>query len=446
MLQKYFKPGALFSYKDYRNFFISGLIFVIGSSAFPIALAISVLDNGGTASDLGLILASRVFAGTIFTLVGGVWSDRLPRKWVMISADAFRGLIALILVVISATHMPLWAIGALVFLMGLGMVDLNSEPQIQIPQIQIKANRSMLGKYGITIGEFAEFTDVAFAGEKVSEVYEENKRFDLILRFDEDNRGKMEHIKNTLIDAGDGQKIPLSYVADVVSTLGPNTINRENVQRKTVVSANVAGRDQKSVVDEMRTKIETEVKLPEGYRIEYGGQFEAEKEASRTLVLTSILALLVIFFLLYQEFKTVKISTIILLNLPLALIGGVLSVWLTSGMLSIPAIIGFITLFGIATRNGILLVSHYQMLQKQGMALMDTIINGSKERLSAILMTALTAGLALIPLAMGGDLPGNEIQSPMAKVILGGLLSSTLLNLFVVPIVYYLANNKTEIK
>lgn len=327
-----------------------------------------------------------------------------------------------------------------------GMVDLNSEPQIQIPQIQIKANRSMLGKYGITIGEFAEFTDVAFAGEKVSEVYEENKRFDLILRFDEDNRGKMEHIKNTLIDAGDGQKIPLSYVADVVSTLGPNTINRENVQRKTVVSANVAGRDQKSVVDEMRTKIETEVKLPEGYRIEYGGQFEAEKEASRTLVLTSILALLVIFFLLYQEFKTVKISTIILLNLPLALIGGVLSVWLTSGMLSIPAIIGFITLFGIATRNGILLVSHYQMLQKQGMALMDTIINGSKERLSAILMTALTAGLALIPLAMGGDLPGNEIQSPMAKVILGGLLSSTLLNLFVVPIVYYLANNKTEIK
>lgn len=327
-----------------------------------------------------------------------------------------------------------------------GMVDLNSEPQIQIPQIQIKANRSMLGKYGITIGEFAEFTDVAFAGEKVSEVYEENKRFDLILRFDEDNRGKMEHIKNTLIDAGDGQKIPLSYVADVVSTIGPNTINRENVQRKTVVSANVAGRDQKSVVDEMRTKIETMVKLPEGYRIEYGGQFEAEKEASRTLVLTSILALLVIFFLLYQEFKTVKISLIILLNLPLALIGGVLSVWLTSGMLSIPAIIGFITLFGIATRNGILLVSHYQMLQKQGMALMDTIINGSKDRLSAILMTALTAGLALIPLAMGGDLPGNEIQSPMAKVILGGLLSSTLLNLFVVPIVYYLANNKTEIK
>jgi CzcA family heavy metal efflux pump len=327
-----------------------------------------------------------------------------------------------------------------------GLVDLNSEPQIQIPQIQIKANRNMLGKYGITIGDFAEFTDVAFAGEKVSEVYEGNKRFDFVLRFDDANRGKIEHIKNTLIDASNGQKIPLSYVADVVSTIGPNTINRENVQRKTVVSANVAGRDQKSVVDEIRAKIDAGVKLPEGYRIEYGGQFEAEKEASKTLVLTSIIALLIIFFLLYQEFKTVKISTIILLNLPLALIGGVLSVWLTSGILSIPAIIGFITLFGIATRNGILLVSHYQTLQKQGLTLIDAIRIGSIDRLSPILMTALTAGLALIPLAMGGDLPGNEIQSPMAKVILGGLLSSTLLNLFVVPIVYYLANSKTYIK
>jgi CzcA family heavy metal efflux pump len=327
-----------------------------------------------------------------------------------------------------------------------GLVDLNSEPQIQIPQIQIKANRNMLGKYGITIGDFAEFTDVAFAGEKVSEVYEGNKRFDFVLRFDDANRGKIEHIKNTLIDAGNGQKIPLSYVADVVSTIGPNTINRENVQRKTVVSANVAGRDQKSVVDEIRAKIDAGVKLPEGYRIEYRGQFEAEKEASKTLVLTSIIALLIIFFLLYQEFKTVKISTIILLNLPLALIGGVLSVWLTSGILSIPAIIGFITLFGIATRNGILLVSHYQTLQKQGLTLIDAIRIGSIDRLSPILMTALTAGLALIPLAMGGDLPGNEIQSPMAKVILGGLLSSTLLNLFMVPIVYYLANSKTYTK
>jgi CzcA family heavy metal efflux pump len=327
-----------------------------------------------------------------------------------------------------------------------GLVDLSVEQQIEIPQVQIKPRRDLMSKYGITIGDFAEFTDVAFAGEKVSEVYEGAQRFDLVLRFDTANRGSIERIKNTLIDSHDGTKIPLSYVADVVSTSGPNTINRENVQRKTVVSANVAGRDQKSVVDEIRRKIQANIQLPEGYRIEYGGQFEAEEEASRTLVLTSMLALIVIFFLLYQEFKNVQISTIILLNLPLALIGGVLSVWLTSGMLSIPAIIGFITLFGIATRNGILLVSHYLTLQSEGLSLNDTIIQGSKDRLSPILMTALTAGLALIPLALGGDLPGNEIQSPMAKVILGGLLSSTLLNLFVVPVVYFLANRKTEKK
>lgn len=325
-----------------------------------------------------------------------------------------------------------------------GLVDLNVEQQVQIPQVQIKANRDMLAKYGITIGEFAGFTDIAFAGEKVSEVYEGSQRFDLVLRFDESNRGNLEKISNTLIDTKDGQKIPLNYVANIVSTTGPNTINRENVQRKTVVSANVAGRDQKSVVDEIRKKIEASIKLPEGYRIEYGGQFESEAEASKTLLITSLLALFVIFFLLYQEFKDIKISTIILLNLPLALIGGVLSVWLTSGILSIPAIIGFITLFGVATRNGILLVSHYKTLQTEGMNLYETIIQGSKDRLSPILMTALTAGLALIPLAIGGDLPGNEIQSPMAKVILGGLLSSTLLNLFVVPIVYFLANRKKE--
>lgn len=324
-----------------------------------------------------------------------------------------------------------------------GLVDLSVEQQVQIPQVQIKANRDMLAKYGITIGEFAEFTDIAFAGEKVSEVYEGNQRFDLVLRFDERNRGNLANISNTLIDTRDGQKVPLNYVANIVSTSGPNTINRENVKRKTVVSANVAGRDQRSVVDEIRQKIETNIKLPEGYRIEYGGQFESEAEASRTLLVASLLALFVIFFLLYQEFKDIKISTIILLNLPLALIGGVLSVWLTSGILSIPAIIGFITLFGVATRNGILLVSHYQTLQAEGLSLYDTIIQGSKDRLSPILMTALTAGLALIPLAIGGDLPGNEIQSPMAKVILGGLLSSTLLNLFVVPVVYYLANRKT---
>jgi Cu/Ag efflux pump CusA len=233
----------------------------------------------------------------------------------------------------------------------------------------------------------------------------------------------------------------LIEVAEVVSASGPNTINRENVQRKTVVSANVSGRDQRSAVDEIKSKL-TNINVPEGYHIEYGGQFEAEAEASQTLLATSLLSLLIIFVLLYMEFRDAKVSGIILLNLPLALIGGVLSIWLTSGIISIPAIIGFITLFGVATRNGILLVSHYHTLEKEGMNLRDTVILGSRDRLSPILMTALTAGLALIPLAIAGDLPGNEIQSPMAKVILGGLLSSTLLNIFVVPIVYYMSQKR----
>lgn len=323
-----------------------------------------------------------------------------------------------------------------------GLVDLSVEQQVEIPQIQIKAKRDVLNQYGISIGQFNEFVDVAFTGEKVSQIYEGNKTFDLLLRFDDANKGKMENIKNAMIDTHDGKKIPLYYVADIVSTSGPNTINRENVQRKTVVSANVSGRDQKSVVADIQKIIDEEVKLPEEYHIEYGGQFEAEAEASKTLVLTSLISLLIIFLILYQEFKKVKTASIILLNLPLALIGGVFSIYFTSGILSIPAIIGFITLFGVATRNGILLVSHYETLEKEGLSLYETVIQGSKDRLSPILMTALTAGLALIPLAIASDLPGNEIQSPMAKVILGGLLTSTLLNIFIVPVVYYLSNRK----
>jgi Cu/Ag efflux pump CusA len=263
-----------------------------------------------------------------------------------------------------------------------------------------------------------------------------------MVRFDDANKGKIENIKNAMIDTYDGKKIPLYYVADIVSASGPNTINRENVQRKTVVSANVTGRDQKSVVADIQKIINEKIKLPEDYHIEYGGQFEAEAEASSTLLLTSLISLLLIFLILYQEFKKVKTASIILLNLPLALIGGVFSIYFTSGILSIPAIIGFITLFGVATRNGILLVSHYETLEKEGLSLYDTVIQGSKDRLSPILMTALTAGLALIPLALASDLPGNEIQSPMAKVILGGLLTSTLLNIFIVPVVYYLSNRK----
>jgi CzcA family heavy metal efflux pump len=319
-----------------------------------------------------------------------------------------------------------------------GLVDLSVEQQIEIPQVQIKPKRQMLNRYGITIGKFNQFVDVAFAGEKVSDVYEGARSFDLVLRFDDEHRGRIEDIRNALIDTDQGQKIPLSLVADVVSTTGPNTINRENVKRKTVVSANVAGRDQRGVVEEIQAAINANIQLPEGYHIEYGGQFEAEQEASRTLLITSLLSILVIFLLLFQEFKNVKIASTILLNLPLALIGGVLSVWFTSGIMSIPSIIGFITLFGVATRNGILLVSRYNALREEGVELYETIIQGSTDRLSPILMTALTAGLALIPLAIAGDLPGNEIQSPMAKVILGGLFSATFMNVYIIPMVYFI--------
>jgi len=327
-----------------------------------------------------------------------------------------------------------------------GLVDISVEPQIEIPQIKIKAKREILAKYGITIGEFTKMIDVGFAGEKVSEVFEGSQRFDVVLKFDNNNRGSIENIRSAMIDTRNGEKVPLSYVADIISSSGPNTVNRENLQRKTVVSVNVTGRDQKSAVEEIRRKVSESVELPEGYRIEYGGQFEAEEEASKRLIAASVLSMLIIFLLLFQEFKNLKLSAIILLNLPLALIGGVLSIYFTSGIISIPSIIGFITLFGIATRNGILLVSRYTALQQQGIGLYQRIIHGSGDRLSPILMTALTAGLALVPLAIAGDMPGNEIQSPMAKVILGGLLSSTLLNLLIIPIVYYLVSKHAEEK
>jgi len=329
-----------------------------------------------------------------------------------------------------------------------GLVDISVEQQIEIPQVQIKAKRNMLAKYGISIGQFTEFIDVAFAGEKVSQVFESNKSFDLVLRFNDENRGKIENIRNVLIDTNinpDQQsKIPLHYVADIVSTTGPSTINRENVQRKIVVSANVAGRDLKSVVNQIKEKIDDTIQLPENYHIQYGGQFESEAKASKILFFASLMSLFIIFLLLYQDFKNIKLAGIVFLNLPLALIGGVFSIWFTGGIISIPSIIGFISLFGIATRNGVLLVSHYQALQSQGVALYETVMKGSLDRLNPILMTALTTYLALIPLIITGDLPGNEIQSPMAIVIFGGLLSSTLLNIFIVPAVYYISNVKKE--
>jgi CzcA family heavy metal efflux pump len=327
-----------------------------------------------------------------------------------------------------------------------GLVDVNVDQQIETPQIQIRAKRDMLAFYGISLEEFNHFVDIAFTGQKMTDIYEGQRSFDLILKLDTAYTQSIEGIKNALIDTENGNKIALSQVADIVSVSGPSSISRENVQRKIVISANVAERDLRGVVEDIQNNINTDISLPEGYRIEYGGQFESEAEASRTLLFTSIMAIFIIFLLLYQEFKNFKLAAIILSNLPLALIGGVFAIWITTGILSIPAIIGFITLFGIATRNGILLVSHYQQLQDQGKPLYDTIIYGSKDRLIPILMTALTAALALIPLALQGDLPGNEIQSPMAKVILGGLLTSTLLNIYIVPVIFSILNNRGILK
>jgi CzcA family heavy metal efflux pump len=327
-----------------------------------------------------------------------------------------------------------------------GLVDLNVEQQIEVPQIQIRANRDMLATYGISMNQFNEFIDVSFGGEKLSDIYEGQRRFDLVLRLNKDYTETIEGIRASLIDTYDGKKVPLEQVADIVSVTGPSSISRENVQRKIVVSANVSGRDIRSVVNDIQTNIGENIALPDGYRIEYGGQFESEARASRTLLVTSVIAIFIIFLLLYQEFRNFKLAGIVLLNLPLALIGGVFSIFFTSGVLSIPAIIGFITLFGIATRNGILLLSKYENMQKQRVPLFQTLIKGSSDRLSPILMTALTAALALIPLAVRGDLSGNEIQSPMAKVILGGLLTSTLLNLYIVPIVYSTLKNRRILK
>ena len=322
-----------------------------------------------------------------------------------------------------------------------GIADLNVELLIERPELKIVPKREMLAKYGISLPQFNEFVTVNMAGEVVSQVYEKGKSFNLIVRTAEESRGSMERIKDLMIDDANGQKVPLTSVADIVSSMGPNTINRENVKRKIVISANTSGRDLGGVIGDIQQIIDEKIQLPEGYHIEYGGQFESEQAASRILTLTSMMSIIVIFLLLYIQFKNAAQSGIILLNLPLALIGGVFALYVTTGEMSIPAIIGFISLFGIATRNGMLLISHYNLLREEkNLPLRESIVYGSLDRLNPILMTALSSALALIPLALRGGLPGNEIQSPMAKVILGGLLTSTFLNAFIIPIVYELMN------
>ena len=323
-----------------------------------------------------------------------------------------------------------------------GVTDLNVEQQVERPQLRIAPRRSMMAKYGVTPSQFADYVHVLLEGEAVSTVYEGNNAFDLTVKVASHDRDAIQSIRSMMVDAN-GQKIPFEYIADIESSVGPNTINRENVQRRIVVSCNVSGRDLSSTVSDIRNRISADVTLPEGYHVEYGGQFESEESASRILMLISCISIVLIYLLLYAQFKNTHQAGVVLLNLPLALIGGVFAIAMTGGVVSIPSIIGFISLFGIATRNGILLIDKYNENWHQQTD-HRYIIDSSLDRLTPILMTALTSALALIPLALGGDLPGNEIQSPMAKVLLGGLISSTLLNMFITPLVYKPTTDKQQ--
>ena len=326
-----------------------------------------------------------------------------------------------------------------------GIADLNVERQVERPQLRIEPRREMLARYGVTLPQFARMVGVLLGGQVVSQVYEGEKSFDLTLKVADADRMTAADIAAITVDAN-GAKVPLGTLANITSAMGPNTINRENVARKLVVSANVSGRDLLGVVNDIRERIDAEVAMTEDYHVEYGGQFESERTASRTLLVTSVFSIAAIFLLLFNEFRSVRQASVILLNLPLALIGGVLVLWLSGGVVSIPATIGFISLFGIATRNGMLLVSRYNDLRAEGYTLTESVMHGSIDRLNPILMTALSSALALVPMALGGELPGNEIQSPMAKVILGGLFTSTLLNAFIIPIMYLLINRQDNKK
>lgn len=322
-----------------------------------------------------------------------------------------------------------------------GVVDVNIEQQVERPELVISPRRELMAAYGVRMSELNRVISAAIGGEAVSQVYEGGQPYDVTVILDPSSRNSIESLSEIAIDSSRG-KIPLSAVADIRSTTGPNTINRENVKRRIIISANVEGRDLRGAVNEISRRIDDNISLPQDYYITYGGQFESEAAASSTLMWMSLCALAIIFMLLYHEFKNVTQSLVILINMPLAMIGGIIILCLTSGELNIPAIIGFISLMGISTRNGMLLITRYNNLAAEGQPLMQRIYRGSSDRLLPIAMTALTSALALIPLAVNGDKPGNEIQSPMAIVILGGLISSTILNMYVVPAIYYLINRK----
>jgi CzcA family heavy metal efflux pump len=317
-----------------------------------------------------------------------------------------------------------------------GTVDVATEQQADVPQVRIAMNRPALARYGITPQQLAEQIDIAFAGRAVSQVLEQKRSFDLVVRFAEPYRGSLDAIRNARIGTPDGGQVALATLADVRRDAGPNAISRQNVQRTIVVQANVAGRDVGSVVEDIRARVRNTVDLPQGYHIEYGGQFEAAEAATQRIALLSLLSIAAIFLLLYMQFGSARQALLVMVNLPLALVGGVFAILLTGGVLNIATLVGFITLFGIAVRNGVLMVAHYNRLLREGVALHEAVRRGSMERLNPIAMTALTAGLALLPLALAGGQPGNEIQSPLAIVVLGGLLTALALNMIVVPVLY----------
>lgn len=319
-----------------------------------------------------------------------------------------------------------------------GLVDLFVDQQSDVPQVRIQANREHMAAYGLRSADLDELIDVAFLGARTSQVYEGDRRHDLVVRFAPEFRGDLESIRRTLIDTPLGGAIPLELVADISLDRGPNYISRENVQRKIVVQANIAGRDLRGAVEEIRGRIERNVELPRDYFVEFGGQFESEERATRTVTLLSIISIIAIIVALFLEFGNLRQALLIMINLPLALIGGIASVFLTDGIVSIASLVGFITLFGIAVRNGILMVSHYNhLMDEEGLPLREAVFKGSLERLSPVLMTAMTTGLALIPLVLAGDKPGSELESPMAVVILGGLFTATFLTLVVFPVLFH---------
>ncbi|MDE6296949.1 MAG: efflux RND transporter permease subunit, partial [Muribaculaceae bacterium] len=322
-----------------------------------------------------------------------------------------------------------------------GIVDLNVEQLVERPELIIRPRREALAAHDITLADFRRWISLALTGESVSRVYDGDYPYDLTLILSPESRKSAADLRSLPIDTPDGT-VPLSELAEVKSMTGPSAINRENVKRRIIVSCNVEGRDLRGAINDIQSEIAEDITLPEGYYINYGGQFENEEEAGRILLFTSIGALLIIMLLLYGQFRSWSQTALILLNMPLALIGGILILWLTGGEVNIPAIIGFISLMGISTRNGMLLISHYNSLTD--LPLHARIIQGSTDRLLPIVMTALTSALALVPLAVNGSQPGNEIQSPMALVILGGLISSTVLNLYVVPAIYSMINKRKK--